>query len=71
LREEKVLMGKVKGVSGQAFDITSIWISDDGHFEYIIKGDQSIVRTGPTIQEAEEFITLIQELVNSFKRGTS
>ena len=64
-------MGKIKAVPGQAFDITSIWISDDGHFEFVMKEDMSIVRTGPTIKQAEEFVTLIHEIITTFQKHSS
>ncbi len=62
-------MAKMKGVPGQAFEISSIWISDDGRFEFVMKGDQSIVRTGPTIQEAEAFASLLRQLIDAYKKG--
>lgn len=64
-------MARMVGVAGQAFDIGSIWISDDGRFEFTAKGDPNIVRTGPTIQEAEAFTSVLRQLIDDYKKRKS
>ncbi len=62
-------MARMKGVPGQAFDISSIWISDEGRFEFILSDDQSIVRTGPTIADAEAFAALIHQVIEDHRKS--
>jgi len=64
-------MAKMLGVPGHAFDISSFWISDHGRFEFTSKDDPQIVKTGPTLQEAEAFAALLRQSIVEYKKRKS
>jgi hypothetical protein len=52
-------------VQGEAFEVDSVWVSDDRrHVNYIHTGD-SRVRGGPSIAQARAFAELILRIVKS------
>jgi hypothetical protein len=67
-RQGDIRMAKMRGVPAQAFDISSITISDNGRFEFTSKGDPYIVRTGPTVQEAEAFATVLRQMITDYRK---
>ena len=64
-------MAKMIDVAGQAFGISSIWISDHGKFEFTVWDDPNVVRPGPTIQEAEAFVAVVRQVIDDHKKRKS
>jgi len=64
-------MARMIDVAGQAFGISSIWISDNGKFEFTIREDPNVVRSGPTLQEAEAFVAVVRQIIDDHKKHKS